>query len=124
MGKYILPGQSLKSTYARLARVCSFFFPIGSMMTRAMKNGIPSILGEPLINPNPVTVSLEELGKGDFKVRIGKPAALIESDEVLQLHLITSTISTTSTFRWLKDTAEMPHARASTCLVVKFHDIM
>lgn len=40
-----------------------------------------SLLGKPLINPDPVTVSLGELQKGDFKVSIGKLATLIKGDE-------------------------------------------
>lgn len=80
-----------------------------------------SLLGEPLINPDPVTVSLEGLQKGDFKVSTGKLATLIEGDEALQLHF---TSLNSSTLRWLKDTCEMPHARASTYLVVKFRDIV
>lgn len=47
-----------------------------------------SLVGEPLINPDTITLSLGELQKGDFKVSIGKLAALIDGDEASQLHFI------------------------------------
>ncbi len=55
-----------------------------------------SLLGEPLINPDPVTVSLEGLQKGDFKVSTGKLATLIEGDEALQLHFTSLNMLNTS----------------------------